>query len=429
MKNKLLFLLPFLLSSCSGPTNFDGEIKQAKELGKIIINNNDSLSLKSCSKNFNSFALEFMTQYFLKENKENNNLLLSPLTVYECFNFAKECANGKTQSEIDSLLSSCENIPQDLLYRAFNYDKKIESDDLHEVDQLTQILDNSIWIDNEVSYKQDCIDHLANDFYVSSYKTDFKNNPSESSQIINNYCFDKTNGFLNPGFIFDSDTYFTLISSYYLKALWQEHGSELPLTVDEYTFVNNDKSFKKTKLNQKIEEKRIFSNDQCSSVMLNDTTKNIGCYFIVPNQGYNIIDIMNKDNLSKVLSYDYSNDTETKYVYETTCLFPSFTIENNVSIREEISNLGVHDLFSTKCDFSRLTDVPVYCNDVQHVNKIEVGRRGIEGASITAMVMCGTAYVEDKRIKIQQNFVVDKSFGFVITSMNIPTFIGIVNKL
>ncbi len=430
MRKITLLLLPIFLASCSGPACFEGVLKNAKKLQSNSLTKNETQSLKSFSVSFNQFACDFMGQYFDKENKGNNNVLLSPLTVYECLSFAKECTNGNTKAELDYLIGSYNNLSKETLHKAFNYDKAIQYDNLPNQYQLAQILDDSIWIDSNISYKQDCVDHLADECYVSSYKTDFKNNAKESSKKINDYCFKNTNGFLNPDFSFGSETYFTLISSYYLKALWNEEGNELSQTPNEHVFTNNDKTVRKTKLNcfDTIEQ-TIFTNEDCSSFVINDTTNTIGCYFILPNENKNIAEVMIKKNVLDVLSYDYSTSTNENYYYETRCLFPSFNIENNVSIAEEIYRLGIKDLFTSRCDFTKLTDQPIWCDDILHVNKIDVNRSGIEGASITAMTISGAVQKEDERETIRQEFVVDKAFGFVITSMNIPVFMGIVNTI
>ena len=66
-----------------------------------------------------------------------------------------------------------------------------------------------------------------------------------------------------------------------------------------------------------------------------------------------------------------------------------------------------------------------------HKTKLKVDEVGIEGAAVTIMMMCESAAPSEDPIKyVYHDYIVDRSFGFILTdSKDITLFSGVVNKI
>ena len=77
---------------------------------------------------------------------------------------------------------------------------------------------------------------------------------------------------------------------------------------------------------------------------------------------------------------------------------------------------------------SCLTDATLFCDEVVHIAKLDVNKSGIEGAAVTYMAYPGDAGPGPYTL-VQDTFVVDKEFGFVLTYGDAVVFSGIVNNI
>ena len=120
----------------------------------------------------------------------------------------------------------------------------------------------------------------------------------------------------------------------------------------------------------------------------------------------------------------------------TKSLFPKFEAEYDDDIKNILLNeFNIKSLFGVEsvCDFSNvLQDVDVYCSSVIHKTKLKVDEVGIEGAAVTVMMFepesAGPG--EDPIKYVYHDYIVDKSFGFILTdSRDITLFSGVVNKI
>ena len=72
----------------------------------------------------------------------------------------------------------------------------------------------------------------------------------------------------------------------------------------------------------------------------------------------------------------------------------------------------------------------MYCNMIRHISKLQVNKKGIEGAAVTIMEEYGEAMPSEKYKIVDEEFLVDKAFGFVlIDRYDIPVFSGIVTNI
>ena len=143
-------------------------------------------------------------------------------------------------------------------------------------------------------------------------------------------------------------------------------------------------------------------------------------------------EIFTAENLALVKgTKDFGDyDAETQTQFRTRLILPVFEASTDVDLVKTLQALGIRDLFSpVRCDNSALLDssLQAYCNEVRHIAKLKVDRRGVEGAAVTVMGEAGAAPSDNV---VYADFAVDRAFGFLLTDPygNI-LFAGVVRSL
>ena len=134
-----------------------------------------------------------------------------------------------------------------------------------------------------------------------------------------------------------------------------------------------------------------------------------------------IKDIFNKEAMQYVLNhknYVYQ-DNEKLERYHTNCVFPEFKADSDIDLIKMFNNdFNVTSMFDPmKCDFSNIMKEPApgYIEQFKHIAKLEVNKKGIEGAAVTYMAYAG-APGPDEYTDVYETFEVDKEFGFILTN-------------
>lgn len=159
---------------------------------------------------------------------------------------------------------------------------------------------------------------------------------------------------------------------------------------------------------------------------------------MVPNDGYSVKDIYTKENLFNVMTkYDYvgiERVNELQHIrYFTKVVFPKFECETVDLNLENLfkEKLNVNQLFTEHCNFEPLLRSDrkndLFCKDIFHGAKVIVNEKGIEGGAYTSMIVGPTS--EPSNIVYEEDFVVDRSFVFLIDYKETVLFSGIVNSI
>ena len=86
-------------------------------------------------------------------------------------------------------------------------------------------------------------------------------------------------------------------------------------------------------------------------------------------------------------------------------------------------------MFSANADFSPISNTDLLCSQVIHATKLGVDRKGIIGVAMTHVLTDGAA-APDERIKVVEEFNVDRAFGYLISDRhNRVIFSGVINKI
>ena len=435
MKNKKLYLLAslFVCSSCSITNFFTPKAKILKEPSafRSVVKGAD---FEALAQKMLDFSADFSFESVKKLDDKSANYTVSPLSMFSALAVAVPCSNGNTKTELLSALKTSEGLLLSEfgnLFAESNYLRSFGGEDNKIVKK--EELTNSIWIDKNVEFNSDMLNLLADKFYTYSVSVDYKRENKKANRQMSKFVEEKTNGLLTPNFDFDVDTLFTILNTLYLKSLWNSNSDFLTTSQEKYEFTNRDESKENKNLFETCyQQGRIFRTEQYTSFFA-ETAGNDRIKFLVPNDGFKLEDILNSETILEINNQKYEGyDEENNTMYFGKTYFPGFEAECDIDAKEMLKNLGINDLFSrSNCDFSNLTDKHVWCEKVEHVAKLKVDKKGIEGAAYTAMQFKSESAFEPPQYKeVYEDFVVDKAFYYIVSDHNnLPVFSGIVNKI
>lgn len=292
---------------------------------------------------------------------------------------------------------------------------------------------NSIWIDDNLVVKQPLLQELANNFFCSSRKVDFLNKNGFANHAIQDFVKEKTRGLIDQDFGLKKETVFALINTLYLKDAWNIFGEDLDFTEDTYTFNKGSDNAKVINLLQGHYTSGIAYEADTFTHYRAITANGYKLKFILPKDGHNVREVFTSQNIASVNAItDYNGkDCDNKKHYFTRCLFPEFNASYNDDLSSILqSEFGIIDLFDVnKCDFSSLTGQSAYCSGVVHATKLKVDKTGVEGAAVTIVANEGSSG-PDGCEEVYMDFVLDRSFGFIITDRNDTIlFTGVVENV
>ncbi len=421
------------LSACGGGKTILGEPEKAVPLSYIERREKGETfdSLLSAS---NAFAAKFGPK--AAALSEEKNVVLSPVSVYMALALAAQCASGETASELYAAL----NAPRETIraeFSDFYRSLTAEYTDSRGKVEARVDLGNSIWVNEGTPVKESCVQTLATDYHCYSYAADFVRDNAGANKAVQNFVKEQTHGLIDQDFKLSDQTLFALINTLYLKEIWNDEGDELPLTPKSYSFTQGDGSEKTLPLMQGYYASGRAIEGENFTSFFTRTLHGYKLHFLVPKEDVSLTDVFTEENLNALQTADYGGyDEETDTGYCTRCLFPAYEANFDEETQDVLKEMGIERFFRDPgkyrdgCEFETLTEEKVFCKKVQHVAKLKVERRGIEGAAVTVVGMDAATAPDPATKFVYEDFVVDRAFAFVLTDpYGVTLFSGIVNEV
>ena len=378
------------------------------------------MEIKKFIKSNNTFSI----QLYLKLKKKDENLFISPISIFSALAMTYAGAQDNTSREFEDILNI--NMPKPRFHRTFNDLSRIfrreGETDLH--------LANSVWIHINFSILQSYIDIIHENYEGDINKLDF-NNKELSSSTINKWVEEHTRGKINqivtPD-LFNLPVRLILVNAIYFKGLWDKPFKEKNTRDDRFTLINGEKvailmmhqtdkfGYYENELFQILDMtykgKTYFRNSESISIII-----------ILPKAIDGILgldQILSIENLNK---YILNLETKKVEVY-----LPRFKLETDYKLKQTLKDLGLKEAFNQNANFSGVTDTPegIFIHEVIHKAFVDVNEEGTEAAAVTAVVrVLGASMVRPEPPPI---FRADHPFLFIIRDVqsNIILFIGSV---
>lgn len=371
---------------------------------------------RGAGENLDGFFAATVSEFLGGANSENR--VYSPLNVYMALAMLAEITDGESRAQILDLLDA--DSIETLRTQAHSVWNANYSDD----GAVTSILASSLWLNEDVAFKQEALDTLAKNYYASSYRGEMGSN--ELNRALQAWMNKQTGGLLKEyisGIELTPNTVMSLVTTIYFQAKWDTEFSESK-TVDK-TFHAASGDVQCKFMQQTVTYGNYYWGEHFSAV--NKSLKNSGrMWFILPDEGVSVQELLCD---SEALAFLSSNgDWENCKSLKVNLSVPKFDVKSKLDLQTGLKNLGVTDCFDADtADFTPLVtkEQPLWLSNVEHGARVAIDEEGVVAAAYTEMRLAGAAMPPEDEI----DFVVDRPFLFVITgSDGLPLFVGVVNQ-
>ena len=347
---------------------------------------------------YSQVSCSFQIALFNKLNSKykENNLIISPLSIFQAISLVTNGANGETQKELLKLLDN----------------KGMEEINMINSKILEKIKENSsLEMANAIMSRLAPLNQFTNLARIN-YESEIL--PLKNANQVNKWCEKKTHGRISKIIEeIDPMTYMLVLNAIYFKGEWRiQFENEL---TKKQTFYNLNKDEKKIDTMEITKHFNYFEDTNLQAIELEFRKESISALIILPNKKLSInefVEILDKDN-----SYFYSIIDNLEYK-EINLRLPKFELDYNKSLKEVFKTMGINLPFENNADFSKIrTQNDIYINDIIHKTYLKVNEQGTEAAAVTKVeMMFKSAFKEEKTIEM----FVNRPFLFILRNAELP---------
>ena len=329
----------------------------------------------------NSFSFNIFEELF---EEDNNNLFVSPYSIFTALAMTYEGAKGETAEEMADVLHVEQDNESFHLYMKTLYDVL----NIQNIDYNISTA-NALWVKKNLQLLEEYL-NIIQEFYGGDATEVDYSNPSESAAIINQWVENQTNGLIKDLITEDMINPLTaliLTNAIYFKGIWKtqfdpenttnrpfETAAGTSVEAETMTLVNTYDRFYYTE------------NDDMQLLELPYTGDDTSMMIFLPK---------NNDVASFVNTIDiemFSTWTASMIERKVDIYLPKFEVETRYILKENLMNLGMTIPFTENADFSLITGAKeLFISNVVHKAFIDVNEEGTEAAAATAVVMETTA--------------------------------------
>lgn len=343
---------------------------------------------------------------------ENENMLVSPLSVQLALAMTANGANGQTKEEMEKLLGGELSIEKLNKY-LYTYVNSLPSEEKCKLE-----IANSIWFrdDEKLTVNKDFLQTNADYYDAQAYKSPFD---ETTVKDINNWVKTHTDEMIKE--IIDKineETIMFLINALVFDADWESPYLKENIINDIFTTISGEEQT----VEMMCSEEHIYLDDGRATGFIKDYKDSKYSFVaLLPNEDISISEYV------KSLSYDnLSNTIKNAERNNVKAFLPKFSYEYSLTMNDILANLGMSSAFDMgKADFSKLgkSNGNIYIGQVLHKTFISVDEVGTEAAAVTSVqANCTSAILNQYVVKLDRPFV----YMILDNSTNLPIFMGTV---
>lgn len=346
----------------------------------------------------NFLNCSFQSKIFNRMNKEKKgeNLIISPLSIFQVLSLTANGAKGKTQSEMLETLQA-ETI-EDL--NKINYEILSSFKGFTTIDIANAVMTRFIPL---------------NSFTSIAEKYSAPIEPLVNVQQVNDWCSNKTHGKIKK--ILDElseDTAMILLNAVYFKGEWSLRFDKF--ATQKLPFYNLGTNEVKVETMRQIEYFPYYEDKKAKAIELRFKNDFMSAIIILPSEGTDINKFI--DSLS------ISNEEYTKIIKglksaKVNIQLPKFELDFSQNLNEILKDLGMYNAFSASdADFTGLRKLSgLFINRVIHKSYLKVFEDGCEAAAVTVVDVTDGALPEIEKIR---DMKVNRPFLFLLKNSKLP---------
>ncbi len=366
---------------------------------------------KDDMKNYSSAINRFSMQLFKESNMENENSVISPLSVLFALAMIANGANGETLKQMEAVLGIS---TAELNHYLYSY-----------IDGLPDLsmyggnfeLANSIWFSQDKGFtpKQEFLQTNADYYGAELYNLPFN---EESISFMNRWVENQTNGMI-PQLVdtLDPNAVMVLMNALAFEAQWMT-----PYEKDEIrtgVFTKEDQTKQDAQFMYRDINGTYLKSEKLTGFTRRFCDYRYSFIALLPNEGVSVSECLsNLDGKSLVSLIDSGVEAKIDTA------IPQFETEFSVNMSDVLKNMGMESAFGDKADFGNLGECSagkLYISNVAHKATIKVNEKGVVAGAGTEAAM-GIVGVPEEQRKVY----LDRPFIYILydSQNDIPLFIG-----
>ena len=348
-----------------------------------------SINILNCS--FQSTLFNRMSK-----DRKGENLIISPLSIFQALSLAANGAKGQTQQEMLDLfqISTIEEL-NDINYEIISLFQKFSTID----------------IANAVMTKFTPLKEFAS----ISQKYFAPIEPLVSVEQVNNWCSNKTHGKIDKILeVLEPNTLMIILNAVYFKGEWRSKfktgaTTKLPF----YNFGSEEVTIDTM---SQINHFRYYEDKKIQAIELSFLLDYMSAIIILPAEG---IDINKYIDTLSISSDEYDTIINQLKVVKAHIELPKFELDFTKKMNEVLKDLGMNQAFDEiNADFTGLREEgKLFINQVIHKTYLKVFEDGCEAAAVTAIDIPTSALPNEEKI---YDMKVNRPFLFLLRNSKLP---------
>ena len=366
---------------------------------------------------YNPYVVDFAIRLFKSNNKQSENVLISPLSVMCALAMTVNGADGETRAQIENALGMRAD---ELNLYVYTYMNRLASGEKYKLGMA-----NSIWfVDSDHFLANQKFLQANADYYGAGiFKSPFDD---QTLKDINLWVKKATDGMIED--VLDripSEAVMYLVNALAFEAEWSEFYKKEE--VRGGTFTKEDGSVQNVDM-MYSSESVYLEDDNATGFIKYYKDQKYAFVAMLPNEGLTVSEYvasLNGEALYALLNGAQSTTVKTA--------IPKFESEFDTEMSEAVESMGMIDAFDeNKADFSKLGSSSagnIFINRVIHKTYISVGEKGTRAGAATTVEMANKFDAQDgpdvKQVCLDRPFV----YMLIDCENNIPFFIGTMTNV
>jgi len=355
------------------------------------------------------------TSAFL-EDKENKNLIYSPLSLYIALGMAAETSSGNTRQQILNLLGESE------ISTLREHEKSVFIANYVNDGAGKCVLGNSVWLNIDLPYVEDTVKALSEGYFASVYSGDPTSEKYE--QELRDWINAQTDNLLSDAIDnvnMDKNLLMMLVSTVNFSAHWKNSFNSADTKRSTFQAPGN-KTVECDFMNAQ-EDLPYYAGENYTATEL-PFENGSSMRLILPDKGVDVQDLLQDEGFMKdLLNINFAYRGGSALVELS---LPKFDITSESDLIPKLQALGITDAFdATKCDLSSITTSSdsVSITQVKQDVRVMIDEEGCKGVAVTMIAAAGVA-----AITRTEKMVLDRPFIFeIVSDAGMPLFVGVVN--
>jgi serpin B len=367
---------------------------------------------KKADDKFINHIAEFSVDLFKNSQAENNNALVSPLSVLLALAMTANGAGKETLAQMEEVLGG-DILLHDLNEYLYTYVSHLPSDEKYKIK-----IGNSIWFrdnDERLSVNADFLQTNADYYNAGAYKSSFE---EQTIRDINLWVKENTDGLIES--ILDninSDAVMYLINAIIFDAKWRNVYSKNDVYQGDFTAMDG----KKQTAEFMYSEESFYLEDEMATGFMKPYANSKYCFVaLLPNEN-----ITMNDYVASLTGERFLNLVKGASLMSVHATMPKFSYDYTFIMNDALKAMGMTAAFSPiDANFKKLGKSSagnICIGEVLHKAFISVDELGTKAGAVTKVEMKDTAAALDlKTVRLDRPFL----YAIIDNSTKLPVFIG-----